>query len=162
MSKELKKSLEQLNREEIEKKNLKKECMNSKAKYLFVVMGLTFINVSQAKTTSLLCETFASAQSPIAAGQGFTVPHTGRDASYSTWSVSIETDDDGKIKKVFLDNDEKEYELKGDLLKFKAKLIFSLEINLKTARARTTLTGFDTREQGGCKVVSKTEKGLLE
>jgi hypothetical protein len=61
-----------------------------------------------------------------------------------------------------LDNDEKEFELKGDLLKFKAKLIFSLEINLKTARARTTITGFDTREQGGCKVVSKTEKGLLE
>lgn len=136
--------------------------LNSKSKYLVVALGLVFINIAQAKTTSLLCETLAGAQSPIAAGQGFTVPHTGRDASYSTWSVSIETDDDGKVKKVFLDNDEKEFELKGDLLKFKAKLIFSLEINLKTARARTTITGFDTREQGGCKIVSKTEKGLLE
>ena len=136
--------------------------MNSKLKYLFIVIGLTVVNLAQAKTTSLLCETLAGAQSPIQAGQGFTVPHSGRDASYSTWSVSIETDDDGKDKKVFLDNDEKEFELKGDLLKFKAKLIFSLEINLKTARARTTVTGFDTREQGGCKVISKTEKGLLE
>ena len=134
--------------------------MNSKLKYALVVLSLVFANVAQAKTTSLLCETFTAGQSPLTTGAGS--QFTGRDASYSTWSVSIETDEDGKIKKVFLDNDEKEFELKGDLLKFKAKLIFSLEINIKTARARTTISGFDTREQGGCKVVSKTEKGLLE
>jgi hypothetical protein len=140
-----------------------KDCMNLKSKLLFAMLGLIFASSSQAKTISLLCETLAGARSPIAAGPGFTVPHSGRDASYSTWSVTIETDDDdGKIKKVFLDNDEKEFELKGDLLKFRAKLIFSLEINLKTARARTTATGIDTREQGACKVISKTEKGLLE
>lgn len=132
--------------------------MNSK--YLLCVLSFVFANVVQAKTTSLLCETFTAGQSPLTTGAGS--QFTGRDASYSTWSVSIETDDEGKVKKVFLDNDEKEFELKGDLLKFKAKLIFSLEINLKTARARTTITGFDNREQGGCKVVSKTEKGLLE
>jgi hypothetical protein len=129
-------------------------------KKIYFLLALMFVSVAQAKTTSLLCETFTAGQSPLTTGAGS--QFTGREASYSTWSVSIETEDDGKIRKVFLDNDEKEFELKGDLLKFKAKLIFSLEINLKTARARTTITGFDTREQGGCKVVSKTEKGLLE
>jgi hypothetical protein len=120
-------------------------------------MAITY--KAEAKTTSLLCETLAAGQSPLTTGPGS--QFTGRDASYSTWSVSIETDDDGKIVKVFLDNDEKEFELKGDLLKFRSKLIFSLEINIKTGRARTTISGFDTREQGGCKVISKVEKGLL-
>lgn len=131
-----------------------------KSKFPLIFFGLMMVNLAQAKTTSLLCETLTAGQSPLTTGAGS--QFTGRDASYSTWSVSIETDDEGKVKKVFLDNDEKEFELRGDLLKFKAKLIFSLEINLKTARARTTITGFDNREQGGCKVVSKTEKGLLE
>ena len=112
-----------------------------------------------AKTTNLICETMATSQAPVAPGPGGI--YTGRDASYSTWSVSIETDNSKPVK-VTLDNEEKDFEIKGDLLKFRAKLIFSLEINLKTGRARTTVTGFDTREQGGCKVVSVSEKGLLE
>ena len=122
-----------------------------------MLMGV--VGFAEAKTTSLLCETFSAGQSALTTGPGS--QFTGRDASYSTWSVSIETDDDGKVQKVFLDNDEKEFELKGDLLKFRSKLIFSLEINIKTGRARTTISGFDTREQGGCKVISKVEKGLL-
>jgi len=76
--------------------------------------------------------------------------------------VSVETDDGGKVVRVTLDNDDKEFTLNGDLLRFRAKLINSLEINLKTGRARTTVSGFDTREQGACKVVSRTDKGLLD
>lgn len=126
----------------------------------FSVMLLIGVNgLVEAKTTSLLCETYSAGQSALTTGPGS--QFTGRDASYSTWSVSIETDDEGKVKKVFLDNDEKEFELKGDLLKFRSKLIFFLEINTKTGRARTTISGFDTREQGGCKVISTVEKGLL-
>ena len=115
---------------------------------------------AQAKTTSLLCETASAAQSPVTFGPGS--QYTGRDASYSTWSVVIESDVDGKISKVTLEDSVKDFEVKGDLLKFKAKLLNSLEINLKTGRARTTITGFDTKEQGGCKVVSKSEGSLLD
>lgn len=129
-------------------------------KIFLISTTLFFSNLALAKTTNLLCETMAASQAQVAPGPAG--QYTGRDASYSSWGVSIETDEDGKIKQVLLDNDSKEFEVKGDLLKFRAKLIFSLEINLKSGRARTTVTGFDTREQGGCKVVSKTEKGLLE
>jgi len=70
-------------------------------KLTFIVAGLMSANFAYAKTTALLCETLAGAQSPIAAGRGFTVPLKGRDASFSTWSVSIESDDAGVVKKVF-------------------------------------------------------------
>ena len=70
--------------------------LNSKSKYLVIALGLVFLNLAQAKTTSLLCETFTAGQSPLTTGAGS--QFTGRDASYSTWSVSIETDDDGKVK----------------------------------------------------------------
>ncbi len=115
--------------------------------------------LAEAKTTSLLCETFSAGQSALTTGPGS--QFTGRDASYSSWSVVVETNEEGKVIKVFLDNEEKEFEMRGDLLKFRAKLIFSLELNVKTGRARTTISGFDTREQGVCKVVAKLENGLL-
>jgi hypothetical protein len=129
-------------------------------KIISAFLIVTFCSITSAKTTNLMCETMAASQSPVAPGPGG--QYTGRDASYSTYGVTIETEEDGKIKQVLLDNNPKEFEVNGDLLKFRAKLIFSLEINLKSGRARTTVTGFDTREQGGCKVVSKNEKGLLE
>ena len=74
----------------------------------------------------------------------------------------IETDESGKVIKVTLDDDVKEFSVKGDFIKFKSKLLTSLEINIKTGRARTTITGFDTREQGGCKVISKANESLLD
>ena len=114
----------------------------------------------EAKTTSLLCETVAAAKGPAFVGPGS--EYTRRDGSYSTWSVVIETDDAGKVLKVMLDDEEKEFTFKGDLLKFRSKLVTSLEINVKTGRARTTLTGIDTREQGACKVVSKANESLLD
>jgi hypothetical protein len=116
--------------------------------------------VCMAKTTTLLCETMAAAK--VAPFTGAGSQYAARDANYSTWSVTIETNDEGKILHVTLDNDEKEFTINGDLLKFRAKLINSLEINIKTGRARTTVTGFDTREQGMCKVIAKTDKNLLE
>ena len=116
------------------------------------------INSAQSKTIGLLCETVAAAQSAIPFAGAF----SGSDASYSTWSVTVETDEDGKVIKVNLDGEDKNFDLKGDLVKMKARLLTSLEINTKTGRARTTVTGFDTKEQGACKVVSKTEKGLLD
>jgi hypothetical protein len=131
-----------------------------KIKQLLAAVPLLIVTGAQAKTVNLMCETMAASQSQVAPGPAGI--YTGRDASYSTWGVSIETDDEGKIKRVTLDNEDREFEQRGDALKFRAKLIFSLEINLKTGRARTTVTGFDTREQGGCRVVSKTEKGLLD
>ena len=132
-------------------------------KKILAVCLMLIAGISNAKTISLLCETMAAAQGPSYFGPGSQYNAGGaRDASYSTWSVVIETNDDGKIVKVTVDDGEKEFEAKGDLLKFRGKLITSLEINLKTGRARTTVTGFDTREQGACKVVAKTDKGLLE
>jgi hypothetical protein len=128
-------------------------------KITLVVLAAILTPAVQAKTIGLLCETAAAAQAglPVPGGQ-----YGSRDASYSTWSVTVTTDDAGKVVSVQLDDDDKEFDLKGDTIKFRAKLINSLEINLKTGRARTTITGFDTKEQGSCKVVSKTEKGLLE
>jgi hypothetical protein len=117
---------------------------------------VTVLCKAEAKTVSLLCETFASSRSSQISG------FPGQDASYSTWSITIEKDDEGEVQKVFLDNDAKEFELKGDLLKFKSKFLYFLEINTRTGRARTTVTGFDTREQGACKVVSRQDKGLLD
>ena len=116
--------------------------------------------VTHAKTTTLLCETLAAAKAAPFSGSGSQYATT--DANYSTWGVSVETNEEGKIVRVTLDNEDKEFTVSGDLLKFRAKLINSLEINLKTGRARTTVTGFDTREQGACKVVSKADKGLLD
>lgn len=127
---------------------------------ILVLCVLALLSITcNAKTVNLLCETMATSQSPVAPGPAGM--YTGRDASYSTWSVSVDLED-GKPKKVSLDGEDKEFEHRGDLLKFRAKLIYSLEINVKTGRARTTVTGFDTREQGGCKVVSTSEKSLLE
>ena len=74
----------------------------------------------------------------------------------------MDTDEAGKVVKVSLDDEEKEFTLKGDLLRFKSKLFASLEINIKTGRARTTMTGFDTREQGVCKVITKSNETLLD
>jgi hypothetical protein len=124
----------------------------------FLLAILFSINTAQSKTIGLLCETAAAAQSATP----FAGPLSGSDASYSTWSVTVETDEDGKVTKVNLDGEDKNFDLKGDLVKMKARLLTSLEINTKTGRARTTITGFDTKEQGACKVVSKTEKGLLD
>lgn len=118
-----------------------------------------FACATHAKTTSLMCETMAASQSPVTFGPGS--QYTGRDASYSTWSIVIDTDDTGKITKVTLDDTDKEFEVKGDLLKLRGKLLTSLEVNVRTGRARTTITGFDTKEQGVCKVVSKSEGNLL-
>lgn len=126
----------------------------------FMVCLFSIAAVTHAKTTSLLCETMATAKAAPFSGVGS--QHATTDANYSTWSVSVETDEGGKIVRVTLDNEDKEFTLNGDLLRFRAKLINSLEINLKTGRARTTVSGFDTREQGACKVVSRTEKGLLD
>ena len=64
-----------------------KDSMNSKSKYFVIAVGLMFLNVAQAKTTSLLCETLAGAQSPIEAGQGFTVPHSKSLPSFN-WRLS--------------------------------------------------------------------------
>ena len=116
--------------------------------------------VCMAKTTTLLCETMTAAKSAPFTGGGSQYAAT--DANYSTWSITIDTNDEGKILHVMLDNEEKEFSINGELLKFRAKLINSLEINIKTGRARTTVTGFDTREQGMCKVIAKTDKSLLE
>jgi hypothetical protein len=132
--------------------------MNYKLKF-FTALSFFFLTQQiEAKTVSLLCETAAAAQ----AATPFGGPFTATDASYSTWSVTIETDENGKILKVNLDGEDKEFDLKGDLVKMKARLLTSLEVNTKTGRARTTITGFDTKEQGACKVVSKSEKGLLD
>ena len=134
--------------------------MKFSAKLLFALSLFVGAFSANARVISLLCETVAAAQSPLTFGAGS--EYTGRDASYSTWSVTLETDENGKVTKVTLDGEDKEFDLKGDLVKFRAKLLASLEVNTKTGRARTTITGFDTKEQGACKVVSKTEKGLLD
>lgn len=126
---------------------------------LMLTIGL-LNGVSFAKTTTLLCETMTAAKAAPFTGGGSQYAAT--DANYSTWSVTVETSDEGKILHVTLDNEEKEFSVNGDLLKFRAKLINSLEINVKTGRARTTVTGFDTREQGACKVIAKSDKSLLE
>ena len=132
------------------------------------IIAIIIIMISasvDAKIVSLLCETMANAQRDR---NNYTGPGSqygidlSRDASYSTWSVVIDTDDESKITKVTVDDSEKEFEKKGDLLSFKGKFLTTLEINLKTGRARTTLTGYDTKEQGACKVISKSEKGLLD
>lgn len=133
--------------------------MSSKIPLVLVSIGL-LSNLAQAKSTALLCETVAAAKGPYTVGPGS--EYTRRDASYSTWSVVVDTDEAGKVVKVTLDDEEKEFTLKGDLLRFKSKLFASLEINIKTGRARTTITGFDTREQGACKVITKSNESLLD
>jgi len=138
-----------------------KFAMNVNLRKLIWIFAISYFETStQAKTTALLCETLAVAKGPYTTGPGS--EFTKRDASYSTWSVVIETDESGKVIKVTLDDDVKEFSVKGDFIKFKSKLLMSLEINIKTGRARTTITGFDTREQGGCKVISKANESLLD
>ena len=134
-------------------------------KKILLLIILLIYGTANAKVVALLCETMVAAQRDrnnySGPGSQYNIDLS-RDASYSTWSVVIETDEDSKIKKVTVDEADKEFEKKGDLLSFKGKFLTTLEINLKTGRARTTITGFDTKEQGACKIVAKSEKGLLE
>jgi hypothetical protein len=93
----------------------------NKVKSSLVVIAAFLAPALQAKTVGLLCETMAAAQAPVTFGAGS--QYTARDASFSTWSVTVETDETGKVVKVTLDDDEKEFDLKGDTIKFRAKLI---------------------------------------
>ncbi len=119
-------------------------------KLIPLLLALSVSSAVTAKTTTLLCETQVTAIAGVSRG-GAT-----KDANRSTWSVVVDSDQNGRVSNVTLDNASKEFAQNGDLLRFKSDFVKSLEIDTRNLQARITITGFDTAEQGICKVVSTT------
>ncbi len=115
-------------------------------------MALIVSTTVSAKTTTLLCETLPLVQPGLkgsAANQS-----RAKNTDYSTWNVVVQSDAGGKVTSVKLNDAEKEFALKGDTLQFRNNFLSLMEINLQTKLVRTTLTGYDTEDQGTCKEVS--------
>ncbi len=120
----------------------------------WIALGLALIvsTTVSAKTTTLLCETLPLVQPGLkgsAANQS-----RAKNTDYSTWNVVVQSDAGGKVTSVKLNDAEKEFALKGDTLQFRNNFLSLMEINLQTKLVRTTLTGYDTEDQGTCKEVS--------
>ena len=120
----------------------------------WIALGLALIvsTTVSAKTTPLLCETLPLVQPGLkgsAANQS-----RAKNTDYSTWNVVVQSDTSGKVTSVKLNDAEKDFGVKGDTLQFRNNFLSLMEINLQTKLIRTTLTGYDTEDQGTCKEVS--------
>jgi uncharacterized protein (DUF1330 family) len=124
-------------------------------KLIPLVIALTVSAAVTAKTTTLVCETkplTTSGQKRSIANQT-----TSQAGSQSIWHVAVESDQSGKVTGVRVDDVGTQFIQNGASLKFKGNFVSNLEINIQTGQARTTLTGYDTLEQGTCKEVSVAE-----
>ena len=106
---------------------------------------------SHAKSVALVCET-----TPIEEVASVVAQSGGARASTSVWNLVVESNQDGAITKVSVGAQEKDFESKSGLLSFRVGLITTLELSLRSGKARTTYTGVDTKERGACSVLYKT------
>ena len=106
---------------------------------------------SHAKSVALVCET-----TPIEEGVSVVPQSGGARAPSSVWNLVVESNQDGAITKVTVGGQEKDFESKSGLMSFRVGLITTLELSLRSGKARTTYTGVDTKERGACSVVYKT------
>lgn len=128
-------------------------------KLIPLLLALTVSTAVTAKTTTLLCETKPIATSGLK--QSLANQANAQTGSSSAWRVAVESDQSGKVAGLKVDDIGTQFTQNGVLLKFRTNFVSSLEINLQTGQARTTLTGYDTLEQGTCKDMMISEAASI-
>lgn len=125
-----------------------------KMKWVPLLIAAAVSTAVNAKTTTYSCETKPLSIPGTTRGPGNQIK--AQDNSVTTWNVVLETDQSGSVSGVTSNNETKKFTQKGDLVTFQAAVFSSLEIDTQTKQARITITGYDTAEQGVCKVLSVT------